>query len=391
MKKHFSTHTKLLRMRKFSLFLFAFFLLTFSAKAGFNIWGSAIYLNVNGTSGFYNTQKLTGSLSIGNNTFSGMLGVFGKNSGTLKILGAEINTGKSNGATVCGGTFFYTVYRQGNRPAVPVFSSFSLMPYCSCNGTIFSGCGDRACNSTNDQKLQNATQSVDLTSFETGDYTLEIYYQANGTVSGIACNEQVLDNAANLNYTANFSITSPLSINMVFLNGAATDEDIKVKWVVQNDVDITKYEVQKSDNGLNFTTVQGIPSNQNIANNTYLFSDQSPIFGTNYYRIKSYNINNTVNLSPVFRIYFGKVGNTIFIYPNPSGPELTVRLAAVKKGNYRMSVFGTNGQTITTMPLYHDGVDKTVRINLPVTLSRGIYRLFLIDKVQFYKQSFLVK
>ncbi len=178
---------------------------------------------------------------------------------------------------------------------------------------------------------------------------------------------------------------------MVFLNGIATENDIKVKWVVQNDVAITKYEVQKSDNGLNFTPIQDIPSNQNIGSNTYLISDGNPIIGTNYYRIKSYNINNTVNLSAVFRIYFGKVGNTIFIYPNPSGPELTIRLAAVKKGNYKMSVFNTNGQAIATMPFNHDGVDKTVRINLPVTLSRGVYRLFIIDKIQFYKQSFLVK
>ena len=378
-------------MRKFSLILFAFFLLTIPAKAGFNIWASAIYLNVNGSSCFYNTHTLTGPLSIGNNTFGGMLGVFGKNSGTFKILGAEINTGKSSGATVCSGSLIYTVYRQGNRPAVTVFSSFGLTAYCNCSGSAFSGCGNRACNSSNDQKLQNANESIDLTGFETGDYTLEIYYQANGAASGTSCTEQVLDNASNLNYNANFSITSPLSIDMVFLNGAATDEDIKVRWVVQNDVDITKYEVQKSDNGLNFNTIQSSTSNRNIASSTYLYTDESPIFGTNYYRIKSYNINNTVNLSPVFRIYFGKVGNTIFIYPNPSGPELKVRLAAVKKGNYRMSVFGTNGQTIATVPLYHDGVDKTVRINLPVTLSRGIYRLFLIDKAQFYKQSFLVK
>ena len=65
--------------------------------------------------------------------------------------------------------------------------------------------------------------------------------------------------------------------------------------------------------------------------------------------------------------------------------------AAVSKGNYQMSVFGNNGQKITTMPVQHDGNDRTIKINLPVTLSRGVYRLFLIDKVEFYKQSFLIK
>ena len=372
-----------------SLLLFLSFI---SSNANFSIWGSAIYLNVNGTSGFYNTQKLTGPAAIGTAVFGGNLGVFGYNAGTLKILGAEINTSKDNGSNICSGILYYTVYQQGNRPVTTVFSPINLSMYCTCNGSSFLSCGGGACTGTSDQKLQNESKSIDLTAYAVGDYTIEIFYQVNGDNDGtVNCDQQRFDNNAGSNYTVNFSITAPLILNFLSINGISLDDAIKIKWVTPNDVNVVNYEIQRSENGLLFEPFSTITADRSAFTTSYFFTDADPIFGTNYYRIKVYYTNNTVNLSNVFRIYFGKVGNTILIYSNPSGSELAVRLAAVNRGNYQMSILNVAGQQIFSMPVNHDGNDKTIRINMPVTLAKTVYWLFLIDKTQFYKQTFLVK
>jgi hypothetical protein len=378
-------------MKKNLLLLSTLFLLSFSSQSQINIWASAIYLNINGSTESHNTKNLVPPFAIGNKSFGGTLGVFAFGSGSLKIEGAEINTSKSNGFSICSGTFYYTIYKEGERVNQPVFQSFSMPLYCNCNGNNFNGCGGKACSATNEQKYQNVNRSIDLTGMEIGNYVLEVYYQAKGNNGDGNCNIIEVDNSQNVNYKANFSITAPLAINYVLLNGIAEDEAVKIKWIVQNDADILKYDVQKSDNGLNFSTIHTIISSQNSASSTYLFSDATPAIGTNFYRIKAYNDNGTVNLSRVFRIYFGKVGNTLFIYPNPTGNELVVRFAAINKGNYQLSVLGTNGQKILSMTLYFDGIDKTMRFNLPITLSKTVYRLFLTSKYQFYQQSFLVQ
>ncbi len=380
-------------MKKTQLTILLFFTLIFSARAEFGIWASAVYLNVNGSPQFYNTQKQVGNPNaIGPVDFGANLGSFGANGGLLKIGGAEINTSKTSGGNVCGGTLYYTVYLQGSRPAVPAFSAISLGFFCNCNGGSFSTCGGAgSCNNASDQKFQNVSQSVDLTAFANGNYTLEIYYAASGEPSSTGCTQVRLDNNAGNNYTVNFTITSILAINFSGLSGSTFDNAVKVRWGVQNDLDVIKYEVQKSENGLMFYTIGSVQSNRTSGANLYFYIDYNPTIGSNYYRIKIFNTNSTISLSNVTRLYYGKVGNTLFIYPNPAGSELTVRFAAVSKGNYQMSVFGNNGQKITTMPVQHDGNDRTIKINLPVTLSRGVYRLFLIDKVEFYKQSFLIK
>jgi hypothetical protein len=364
-------------MNKF--LLFALFLLSFcfSSHAEFGISSSAVCLNVNGSLGFYNTQSSSATNSIGKLNFSGNLGTFGANSGNLKIIGAGINTFKTNGANVCSGTLYYLVYRQGNRPTSPDFSSITLGFYSGTN--------------TN-QQWQDVSNAIDLTAFGIGNYTLEIYYVASGEQSiSENCSQQKLDNVGGADYVADFSIAIPLAVNFSSLYAIAYDETIGIKWVMQNDVHAVTYEIQKSDNGLNFTTIGKINSRQTTGSNNYSFMDEAPFLGTNYYRLKVSNDNGTISLSNVIRIYFAIGGNGILIYPNPSGNVLIAQLAGVNKGSYQLSVLNSGGQKVVSMPLAQDGLDKTLHINLPVTLPKGLYWLFLIDETQFYKQSFLVK
>ncbi len=372
-------------MRKLLLSFIALSLVVI-AKAQVNIWGSAVYVTVNGNAQFFNTKEINTPYAIGNINFSGSIGVFGKNSGNLKINGAEVNINSTG--PVCSVKLFYCVYKSGERPAQPVFHSIDLSSYCNCNGNNFAGCGSKSCYNTSDKKFQHVTASVDLTQMETGDYTAEVFYAA---AAGDNCSERYTDDNGGNNYKAFFTITTALALNMTFLNALAREEDILIKWVVQNDIDIRNYEVEKSLTGLNFSVIQNISSLQAPNSSSYIISDSHPIIGTNYYRIKSYNMNGTVNLSRVFRVYYGKVGNTVLIYPNPVGQQLIIRFAGVKKGSYKMTVLGTNGQTIVTQNLVHDGIDKTIQVTLPPKMAHGIYRLFLIDKYQFYKQSFMVK
>lgn len=359
-------------MKKFLLTTLSIVLFLVVSRAQFGISSSAVCLNVNGSSGLYNTQGSLGRLNFSNN-----LGTFGSNSGNLKLMGGAINTFKSNDGNICGGALYYSVYPKNNRPAVPVFTALPFTFYSTAGIT---------------QKWQDLSKSIDLTTYSNGDYAIEIYYQASGSDASLSlCTQQRTDNAAGQNYVATFSITSPLALNFSSLYGISNDYFTEIKWATQNDENIVSYEIQKSDNGLNFTTIGTINSKRSNTVNSYYFNDKSPYFGANYYRIKVNNDNSTVNLSNVVRLYFGTVGNSLLIYPNPSGNILTIRLAGIPKGNYQLSVLGNNGQQITTTSLKHDGVDKTLHINLPVTLSKGLYRLFLIDKVQFFKQAFLVR
>jgi len=362
-------------MKKTLLLILLISLFNFQSFAGFGIVSSAVYLTVNGTYGFYNTQT-SSSTPLGTQSFGTNLGVFGNNSSNLKIMGGAINTSKSNGGNVCVATLYYIVYENGSRPSAPVFASINLDLYSSVS---------------NNQQWITTTNQIDLTTFPVGDYTLEIYYAASGNDASGNCTQTKLDNAAGADYKANFSITNPLALSFSSLYGIVNSKTIDIKWSTQSDLDIISYEVQKSDNGLDFTTIGTINSKRSMSPNNYYFRDMSPFIGGNYYRIKADNNNSTISLTNIVRLYFATVGNSVLIYPNPTGNILTVRLAGINKGNYQLSVLSSSGQTIVTMPEIHDGTDKNLYINLPKALPKGIYWLFFIDRTQFFKQEFMVK
>ena len=363
-------------MKKFLLLFLCCPTFAFHAMAGFGISSSAVYLTLNGSLGYYNTKNASGSTPLGTISFAGNLGAFSNNSGNLKIMGAAINTFTNSGSNICGGTLYYTVYVKGNRPATPVFSSIALGLYST--------------NSSSQQWL-NINNEIDLTAFPVGDYMLEVYYVASGNDASGNCSQTKLDNAAGADYTASFSIADPLALSFSSLYGIVDDASIGIKWTTQSDQDILEYEVQKSDNGLDFTTIGTVGSKQSNTVSNYYYADLSPLVGANYYRIKADNNNSTVSLTNIIRLYFITVENSVLIYPNPTGNILTVRLAGITKDNYQLSILSSSGQTVLSMPENYDGNAKSISINLPTTLPQGIYWLFLIDKEQFYKQQFIVK
>ena len=113
-------------MLKQLLTIFLFFLITNAVKANFNVWGMAVRLHVNGTYIFYNTRHLSSAIAIGSASFEGTIGVFAHNSGSLKFLGGEINTAKTNGYSICKAMMYYVVYERGSRPVAPVFTAANL-------------------------------------------------------------------------------------------------------------------------------------------------------------------------------------------------------------------------------------------------------------------------
>ena len=179
----------------------------------FGDFASAVGISTNGgtSTSFYNTSGSAPNL-IGSSTFTATnLGSFTPSSGALKLTGAELKTWKTTG-NVCGGTLFYVVYTTGSRPAVPVFQSFAIPLLNDCTGSTFPSGGP--CT-TGDQKWSTAAQSIDLTAYAAGSYTIEAYYAYTGSETSTGCGvTQYLNNSCS-NYTATFTLSTFSPIDAV--------------------------------------------------------------------------------------------------------------------------------------------------------------------------------
>ncbi len=377
-------------MKKYLLSLFAFISILQSSRAEFGVWASAVYLNVGGTSQFYSTYLLNDPNSIGTVNFTGILGSFAQNSNALTLRGAEIKTFKDNGGNVCGGILYYTVYPVGARPASPVFTGVGLDFYCDCasDGT-FNACGGGTCTNGRDQKWQKIDQTNDLTQLASGDYTLELYYQISGAATTNTCGETRYDSNSGNNYTANFTITPPLALNFSGLSGIVQNNTVKLKWSIENDIDISKYEVERSANGINFNTVGTVASQRSVASFSYSLTDNTPAEGTNYYRVKLYGLDNSVTYSRLIKItYNNGVSHVQVLYMKSD--ELLVKFNIAPEGEYNLVVINNSGQQLVKKTFICNGSGNTISIKTPKP-AKGIYRYKLVNREKNYSGSFWVE
>ena len=152
--------------------------------------------------------------------------------------------------------------------------------------------------------------------------------------------------------------------------------NIAVEWTVEDEINISKYEVQKSTDGVSFTKVNTTAAKGTSGSITYNFLDVHPEQGNNFYRILSYNQSGAFEYSKVVLVKTGKTGTGISIYPNPvTGNTIGVALNNMAAGNYAVRLINMLGQTVMNKSLSHAAGNSMETLTPDSKLSAGIYQL----------------
>jgi hypothetical protein len=105
-----------------------------------------------------------------------------------------------------------------------------------------------------------------------------------------------------------------LPVKLVNFSVAKKENAVEVKWVVEDESDLSHYEVEKSANAHDFTSISNVSSRNQTIRSTYTSTDYKPLNGTSYYRLKSVDISGKIYYSKVVMLNFNK-DQSISIYP----------------------------------------------------------------------------
>ncbi|MBK8611718.1 MAG: hypothetical protein IPL84_17730 [Chitinophagaceae bacterium] len=88
----------------------------------------------------------------------------------------------------------------------------------------------------------------------------------------------------------------PLPIKLNSFEGALVADKVKLQWQSSDDENVAIYQIERSSNNRNFTTIGSVPSiHQN--SNSYIFTDSQPLKGLSWYRLKITDEYNHINYS----------------------------------------------------------------------------------------------
>jgi hypothetical protein len=113
-------------------------------------------------------------------------------------------------------------------------------------------------------------------------------------------------------------------------------------------VNVQGFDVERSATGKYFEKV-GYVKSAGTPRGSYNFTDEVPMNGTNYYRLKMINTNGTFEYSPVRSITFGESRTTgLSVSPNPAKEAVTVKLNAKEAKTMTLSLMDVAGKVVLT-------------------------------------------
>jgi hypothetical protein len=198
------------------------------------------------------------------------------------------------------------------------------------------------------------------------------------------------DNTANT-VTATFSafgdfgvadIGAVLPVKFGSIKAYEKQNGIQLDWKVYSENKIKSYEVERSADGRSYTTVGSLPAlYNNTSDGDYGFFDANPLPGTSYYRIKNNDLDGKSAYSIVIRVNRNKSVKGLSLYPNPAMNGIVLLQGSdLVRGNYKINIFGANGQEIYKQQITHNGGTISQTIVLPSTISKGVYMLSVKDE-----------
>lgn len=120
---------------------------------------------------------------------------------------------------------------------------------------------------------------------------------------------------------------SPLPIELLSFSGNCDANITHLKWSTATESNNDFFTIERSSDGINYIvlgTVDGAGNSLQILN--YSYFDQTPLEGTNYYRLKQTDFDGQFEYSDIIAVQCDNEILEVKVYPNPVTNELTIEM-----------------------------------------------------------------
>lgn len=185
------------------------------------------------------------------------------------------------------------------------------------------------------------------------------------------------------------SVTLPIVLR--FYNAKEEAGKVRLEWQTSLEQDVDRFEVERSEDGLNFSHLTAVKA-ANIATGwQYTAYDNHPATGYNYYRLLQYDLNGDKKDLGIRTVWSGAGNNMIVIaYPNPASQPFSLRLQSAGEGPLHVMLFTAQGALVyyediqlqpgqSNYPLQIRTMPPKGEYFLRVTSGKGINRVLKVS------------
>ncbi|WP_020536378.1 T9SS type A sorting domain-containing protein [Lewinella cohaerens] len=175
------------------------------------------------------------------------------------------------------------------------------------------------------------------------------------------------------------TVTAVTPVELLSFSGKATPKAIQLNWETATELNNEKFEIERSADGRTFSMI-GEERGQGTTQQTqaYQFTDQAPVAGLNYYRLKQMDYDGQFTYSSVTAITFTRKG-AINVYPTATNGMINI--VTEDEGSSLVKVFHINGSLMKQQTF--DGNSLPLDIS---SLPNGTYLIVVETSSQTYQE-----
>jgi hypothetical protein len=169
-----------------------------------------------------------------------------------------------------------------------------------------------------------------------------------------------------------------LPLDLLSFQAQTTGKNNLLKWQTANEVNTQSFDIERSANGKNFEKVGNVKS-AGTAKGAYQFTDEVPLNGVNYYRLKMMDIDGSFTYSPIRSVVLGEGKATnVSIAPNPAKGQVFVKLNADDAKAITLVLVDVTGKTVLTERKNLESGFNQLPLNVS-NYPQGLYFLKIVD------------
>ncbi len=214
-------------------------------------------------------------------------------------------------------------------------------------------------------------------------------YYSNVTVPG-----NILSGCLGSDGTGNFSATATMNfstlsgtvgtgpfhsslfvipVELTSFDAKAANNTVKLNWLTASERNNAYFNVERSANGRDWSTVGQVKGNGTTAKPTnYAFADETPLATVNYYRLKQVDVEGKSSYSATVSVNFKGNGKQLSVFPNPANDRLNLVSDRFDTEGV-VEIYDLSGRLVQSV--------QNTATQLDISrLNAGLYQLRLLDK-----------
>ncbi|HEY0042764.1 MAG TPA: T9SS type A sorting domain-containing protein, partial [Flavisolibacter sp.] len=164
-----------------------------------------------------------------------------------------------------------------------------------------------------------------------------------------------------------------LPLNIISMTAVRKSNGNLVTWTTSSESDLDKFEIQRSNDGISFTTTSTAAARNTSSLNMYSFTDIAPLNGVTYYRLKIVNKNNSYSFSKIVKLNSNSF-TILSVLPNPASSYIRISHNEIKDRKVLLRIFSASGVLVKQVNPALNTPQTLMDVN---DLSSGMYYIEL--------------